>query len=182
MGKFFYYLTDLELQRLASENVETETVRKNLALSHTTLTHLSQRILICHSPDDARLVEPARVLFALQGVDMVIDWQGAEEAGRSSYEVASLLKHKLDACTKLVVLVSSQAGESPWPGWALGYADGHKGLNRIAVLPLADSGSEWDGAAYLSLYPTIMKAPDDQLAVFQPAQKDGTYLRDWLRK
>lgn len=55
---------------------------------------------------------------------------------QTSSETAQKLKQRINRSNKFVLLATPGSIRSIWIPWELGLADGVKGLNKIAILPL----------------------------------------------
>src|SRR3977135_2965019 len=100
----------------------------------------------------------------------------------TSPETAVRLKGKIDLCDRFLLLATENAINSKWVPWELGYADKAKGIENVAVIPIADPHGHWPGSEYLRLYPTVQITTDNDLAVFQPDAPRGRYLRTWVNR
>jgi hypothetical protein len=91
------------------------------------------------------------------------------------------LKTKIDECDRFLLVATTNAINSRWVPWELGYADKSKGVDNIAVIPIADSSGKWGGTEYLRLYQQVLITTDDHLAVFPPAAiKSGITIGYWM--
>lgn len=72
------------------------------------------------------------------------------------------------------------ARKSKWVPWELGFADEAKGMNNVAILPVADSSGNWEGNEYMGLYQTIEIANDDYAAIFPAHSNTGCRLGSFL--
>src|SRR5581483_9605933 len=109
-----------------------------------------------------------RMLIALS-YDVYIDWLDPDMPSETNEETATRLKTKIDECDRFLLVATTNAVNSRWVPWELGYADKSKGIKNIAIIPIADSNGKWEGAEYLRLYPQVLITDDDRLGVFPPA-------------
>lgn len=149
-------------------------------------TEAKVRIFLSHSHIDAKglskeeIISLIRLLVALS-YDVYIDWLDPDMPSETNEETARILKLKIDECDRFLLVATTNAVNSRWVPWELGYADKSKSVNNIAVIPIADANGNWKGAEYLRLYPQVLISTDDRLAVFQPsATKNGYEVGYWM--
>lgn len=108
-----------------------------------------------------------------------IDWLDNQMPRTINATTASLLKQKITASNKFIVLATPNSIESIWIPWELGIADGTKGLNRIAILPVVQYSGTWQEREYYGIYNVIEERISGQWIVSSP---DGSSraLRTWL--
>jgi hypothetical protein len=90
-------------------------------------------------------------------------------------ETAERLRRRIVDTTWFLFLATANSMSSRWCPWELGYADGKKPPQRIAVVPTRE-GATTHGNEYLQLYPRIDPAATGQLAMFAPNAQTGTYV------
>jgi hypothetical protein len=175
------YYKESEIRKLGSapENIR-EAQRIEKALGDST-----PQIFLSHSHYDKDLVRYAKIMLEGIGVSVYVDWEDESMPSVTCAATASAIKQTIRSHNKFIMLASSRALTSLWVPWELGYADGFKGANKIAVFPAADETSVWRGNEYMQLYSTIQvgqsndrKAP----AVFGPGKDEGIWLADWVHK
>lgn len=160
-------------------------VRKSLTTKNT--------VFLSHSHQDADLVLAAVNFLLTLGVEVYVDWLDSSMPSITSGETASKIKGKIKECDRFAVLLSENSVGSKWVPWELGYADGVKDINKIAIMPIRrnqyTSDSAFDGLEYMSLYPVIKEGFLDGnifASVFLPKRLGETgkgYKVDeyWLR-
>ncbi|MBK9929580.1 MAG: toll/interleukin-1 receptor domain-containing protein [Saprospiraceae bacterium] len=84
-----------------------------------------------------------------------VDWGDPEMPQFTSASTAALIKKRIKDCNKFVVLFSTNAKDSKWVPWELGFADGIKPLSDIAILPIIRGNDNFNGVEYMDLYPKI---------------------------
>jgi len=140
-------------------------------------------IFLSHSHTDAAQVENAVIFLRKMGVDVYVDWMDDSMPTQTSGKTASMLKDKIRQNDKFIFLATNNSIKSKWCNWEIGYADAHKYLNKIALFPLADDDSNWQGSEYLQIYPYITASiwVSDYYKIAFP---DGTekMLSDWLKQ
>lgn len=92
-------------------------------------------------------------------VDCYIDGMDSAMPAITSGETADRIKKKIKDCNKFILLATSDAVESKWCNWELGFGDSEKLINKnLAILPMKlDNDSSYKGNEYLEIYPHIVK-------------------------
>jgi len=133
---------------------------------------------LCHSHNDRVLAQGLQTLLHETGMDLYIDWQDASMPDQPTRETAEKLQHRIVASAWFIFLATSNSMTSRWCPWELGYADGKKPIEHIAVVQTRDSAGQYHGNEYLHLYRRIDVTADGSLAAFAPFAGSGTYVRD----
>lgn len=131
---------------------------------------------LCHSHKDSVLAEGLQVLLREQGVDLYIDWKDASMPEQPNRETAERLRGQIVASDWFLFLATSNSATSRWCPWELGYADGRKPLERIAVVPTRD-GSTTHGNEYMQLYRRLDVSDIGQLLWVPPGSNQGILAR-----
>jgi hypothetical protein len=137
-------------------------------------------VFLSHSHLDESLVLSAIALIERFGGEVYVDWMDAGMPEKTNAVTAKILREKMQAASRFVVLASPRALESRWVPWELGYADATRGLQQVAVLPVRDDHSDYPGCEYLQIYPAITMAPHGKPVVTFPGEKLGAELGYWL--
>jgi hypothetical protein len=122
---------------------------------------LEQRkiVFLSHSHKDSDLVMDVMAFLLSVGMFVYVDWLDSEMPHITSHETASRIKVKIKQCDRLIVLLTENSKDSKWVPWELGYADGVKSIEKIAILPIkrnvATLDSHFIGLEYMKLYPII---------------------------
>lgn len=175
------YVTTAELQGIAAAMPVTEqaSLRKSIAArSLTGSTFLS------HSSKDQDIVIGATVLEN-HGGRAYIDEVDPDMPPSTSGETAGLLERRIAQARRFVLLASPNSKDSRWVPWALGIADGKKGLDGITLFPASDTDDGWATWEYLGLYRRIAWGPmeghkDYLWMVLDEKRNKATPLRRWL--
>lgn len=148
------------------------------------------RVFLSHSHMDARDIskEDLRnlitMLVALSlklGFEVYIDWLDPDMPSQTCEGTANRIKEKIDGCDRFLLAATTNAINSRWVPWELGYADKAKGVDNVAVLPIADPNGYWEGSEYLRIYPTVLVSDAGNLAVFQPSStQNGVRIEYWM--
>ncbi|GGJ13632.1 toll/interleukin-1 receptor domain-containing protein [Paenibacillus hunanensis] len=140
----------------------------------------SNPIFLSHRHDDKENIKKAVGFLAQFGQRTYIDWLDHDMPEITSSKTAEKLKEKINKSKKFVLLATPNSIKSIWIPWELGIADGSKGLQKIAILPLIHSNFKWDEREYYGLYSYIEQVEDGRWGVFQNGQSNGTELGEWF--
>lgn len=173
-------LTESEVRRYPTQINESQRAVARGSLNKQ--ASVQRTVFLSHSHEDRSLVEPVRILLASQGVVLYVDWKDPEMPAFTSAETARKIKIRIEFANKFVMLASNTSLKSRWVPWELGVGDKTKGLPNVAVLPVKPDYGTWEGNEYVGIYSRIEKADDGQMAVFEPGQSKGIYLKDWLER
>jgi hypothetical protein len=174
------YFTEAELRAYADPSLKSlasRRIAKSLGAQGVEAT-----VFLSHSHEDAHLVEAIESFLANQGVYVYVDWKDKTMPATTTALTGIALKERIFRCRKFVVLASNRAIDSRWVPWELGYADGIKTGDHIAVLPAGDRSRQWIGAEYLGSYPTIELSDDRKVGVFPAGSSNGCSLVEWLKR
>ena len=72
---------------------------------------------------------------------------------KSSFYITPIRENK-----KFIFLATEGAITSKWCNWELGHGDAEKYINHIAILPIKNTYSDYNGAEYLQIYPYIYES------------------------
>lgn len=137
-------------QRIITENnrLYKATVNFDIFLSHSSLDH----------DEVLNLIQ----LFNKSGYSVYVDWIYDKQLDRSNVtaKTAETLRERMNQSKGLSYLATSNASQSKWCPWELGYFDGKSGNSRCCILPvLSYEASTYNGQEYLGLYPYLEYAP-----------------------
>lgn len=136
-------------------------------------------IFLSHRASDAEELVALYNLLKSMKYTVYVDWKDDPQLDRSKVtaSTAAMLKFRMNNSRCLFFATTTNAGESKWMPWELGYKDGENGL--VAVCPVvANSSSGFVGQEYLGIYPYVDKA-GDSLYINRTSAK---YIKfnDWL--
>lgn len=153
------YLT-LAAARAAAGSPTIELAQKSLRAS-AAATPLSQNfdVFLSHCVKDARAIEGVRTIMMRSGLSVYVDWIDDPLLSRESVtpRTAATLRSRMRNSESLIFATSESSPGSRWMPWELGYFDGFR-PERVAVLPLVESGQSFRGQEYLGLYPKLEDA------------------------
>lgn len=136
----------------------------------------SQRTaFLCHSHLDRDLAEGLQVRLKEQEFDLYIDWQDATMPVTPNAETADKLRSKIVTCDWFLFLATANSMASRWCPWELGYADGKKPRDRIAIVPTSDHQTT-HGNEYIALYRYIDSAKGGGIGMFGPSLNQGVLV------
>lgn len=142
-------------------------------------------IFLSHSSLDKKLVLTLVELFNDAGYSVYVDWIEDTQLDRSTVnkETAEVLKKRMENSRGLAYVATSNATNSKWCPWELGYFDGNK-KSRCCVLPIVESNS-FRGQEYLGLYPYISYSKvkgtnKDEFWVYNQGTDEYVKLKNWL--
>jgi hypothetical protein len=118
-------------------------------------------IFLSHSFRDAALILGVKLKLEDHGHTVYVDWIEDPQLDRSKVNksTAEKLRNRMQSCKCLCYATTPSSSDSKWMPWECGYMDGKK--NRVAILPLTESGQGYAGQEYLGIYPYIDEAPPD---------------------
>ena len=114
-------------------------------------------IFLSHSFHDAELILGVRAILQRAGKRVYVDWIDDPELDRTkvSRATASRLRERMNQCSSLIYAATKASSSSKWMPWDLGYFDGRKSAESVAIMPLVSYPGESLGQEYLDLYPTL---------------------------
>jgi hypothetical protein len=173
------YLTESALKEFSLKRTEylTEQILVSLSASLGTKT----TIFLSHSHLDSGLVKNAVAFLKALNADVYIDWLDQDMPAETTPETAKKLKEKIREHDKFILLATKNSRESKWVPWELGYADEVKGMRKIAILPIAESATNYSGTEFVGIYPFIRKRfGSDEWIVRCEDPTIFKELSDWL--
>ncbi|MDH1428882.1 toll/interleukin-1 receptor domain-containing protein [Comamonas aquatica] len=133
----------------------------------------SQRTaFLCHSHHDRELALGLQAFLREQGLDLYIDWQDSSMPSQPNADTANKLRQRIVGSEWFLFLATQNSMASRWCPWELGYADGKKPLDKIAIVPTRD-GHGTHGNEYLQLYRRIEVDAHGGLGIFGPNATQG---------
>lgn len=187
------YLKEQAEYRNISEHIgyrKTKIINENYELAEKYDSTIGKKIkkydiFLSHSSLDKSLVLTLVELFNEAKYSVYIDWIEDIKLDRNhvTKNTAVTLKRRMNDSAGLAYVATSNATNSKWCPWELGYFDGKKN-NRCSILPIVESKS-FDGQEYLGLYPYIEYEKTfgtDNYDFWVNEQGTSNYinLREWL--
>lgn len=170
-------LTETKLGYRAFSEVVNESKQESKYYAEVT-------VFLSHSHEDLKngFLNKAIVFLRKSGVRIYIDSLDNSLPPFTSAETAQKIKDQIKANKKFIFLATTNAINSKWCNWELGFGDAHKYIDHIALFPLADEISSWNGTEYLRIYPRIEESNFTN-EFFKVIYPDGTEksISDWLK-
>ena len=113
-------------------------------------------IFMSHAFDDKEIILGATNLIEDMGFTVYLDWRDDPLLDRKhvTAKTAMVLRERMRTSKCLMYATTSNAAESKWMPWELGFKDGHS--NRSAILPiLTGSATAFAGTEFLGIYPHV---------------------------
>lgn len=110
---------------------------------------------LSHSHKDSTLALGLQELLKTHGWDVYIDWQDQTMPDTPDVETALTIKAAIVRADWFLFLATQNSTASRWCPWEIGFADGKKKHDRIAIVPTQDSQGYFYGNEYLKLYNRI---------------------------
>lgn len=149
-----------------------------------TKTAAEVSVFLSHSHDDLEMidVEKSIVLLRKAGVRVYIDSNDTSLPPFTSEETARKIKEQIKLNKKFILVATNKAIYSKWCNWELGFGDAHKYINHIALIPISDNSTSWNGSEYLRIYPRIEESDYNPgyIKVIFPDKTEKSLL-DWLK-
>jgi len=120
-------------------------------------------IFLSHSHHDESIVERAVFLLRSLNVSVYVDWMDDAMPPITNGMTAKKIKDKIITSTKVILLATNNGINSKWCNWELGFADAHKYIQHVAILPVTENDGAWKGNEYLQIYPYIDLEVQQQL-------------------
>ncbi|MBI3657877.1 MAG: toll/interleukin-1 receptor domain-containing protein [Acidobacteria bacterium] len=113
-------------------------------------------MFLSHAYTDRELVLGLALMIEDLGYSVYIDWRDDPHLDRSKVtpETAAKLKARMKVSRCLLYSTTSNASDSKWMPWELGFKDGDN--TRAAILPVVQySTTTYQGQEYLGVYPYV---------------------------
>jgi len=149
-----------------------------------TRTAATVTVFLSHSHDDLEKVDLDKVIVLLRnaGARVYIDSFDSSLPIFTNAETAMKIKEQIKQNRKFILVATNKAINSKWCNWELGFGDAYKYIEHIALVPIADNSTSWNGAEYLRIYPRIEESEQkaELIKVIFPNNTEKSLL-DWLR-
>ena len=149
---------------------------------------IADATFLSHSSKDEELLVGAITLLKNHGGNVYIDEADPEMPTHTSEETANTLKNRIQQAKKFVLLATENSKNSNWVPWELGFADGAKGIEKIALFPAVENQRRtlWTSSEYMGLYNKIvfgsLRGHDEPLWLVWDEATDTAYtLEYWLK-
>ncbi|SMG31598.1 toll/interleukin-1 receptor domain-containing protein [Arenibacter troitsensis] len=147
---------------------------------------IEKQVFLSYRRKDSQFVRPIVNILKSLGVKIYIDYLDDTLPDKPSSETAAILRSRIKASDKFILMATPNSSESKWIPWELGLGDGFIDYQHVAILPITNKGSYWAEQEYYSIYGYIKKANSKDgskydYAIFYP-DGNAEWLVTWLRK
>jgi hypothetical protein len=175
-------ITEQEVRNAASRRTRgTVTASAILNESARTASPTDQfDVFLSHSIRDAELVLGVKAFLENQGLRVYVDWIVDPSLDRTKVTAATAekLRRRMQHCTAMVYMHTSNSPISKWMPWELGYFDGYHGA--VAILPITTRPEpDFVGQEYLGLYPWVEHGYTLNLRDELRVHRSGSDYRRW---
>lgn len=113
---------------------------------------------LCHSHKDRDLALGLQQWLKEQGMELYIDWLDSYMPDTPDGTTADRIRTVIKGAEVFLFLATNDSMASRWCPWELGFADGVKRNEQIAVIATRDASGNYYGNEYLQLYRRIDQA------------------------
>jgi hypothetical protein len=132
---------------------------RNLSLKNQRSRGYGQKTaFLCHSHKDRDLAIGLQQWLKEQGMELYIDWLDAHMPETPDATTANRIRMVIKGVDVFLFLATNDSMASRWCPWELGFADGVKRNEQIAVIATRDASGNYYGNEYLQLYRRIDQA------------------------
>lgn len=140
-------ISQYDLRSAAARNISAKILRSK--------SYLQKTGFLCHSHRDRELALGLQQWLKEQGMDLYIDWQDASMPERPDVTTAARIRSVIRGVDVFLLLATNDSMASRWCPWELGFADGVKQNEQIAIIATRDASGNYYGNEYLQLYRRI---------------------------
>jgi hypothetical protein len=133
---------------------------------------------LCHSHKDKALVEGIINLLNENDWKVYVDWTDSSMPETPDRQTALNIQSKIKDLKYFLYLATENSMSSRWCPWEIGYANGVKNIENILIIPTTDHLGTARGNEYLQLYRRVDFAKKGGLAVWQPGQSNGVWVKE----
>lgn len=113
---------------------------------------------LCHSHKDRDLALGLQQWLKEQGMELYIDWLDPYMPDTPNGTTADRIRTAIKGADVFLFLTTNDSMVSRWCPWELGFADGVKRNEKIALIATRDASGNYYGNEYLQLYRRIDQA------------------------
>jgi hypothetical protein len=141
-----------------SKRYFSKTINESLLEFKSESKYSKVTIFLSHKHDEVEELDSAISFLKEFGVEIYVDWLDEGMPRTTSGITANRIKQKIKENKKFILLATEGAITSKWCNWELGHGDAEKYINHIAILPIKNTYSDYNGAEYLQIYPYIFES------------------------
>lgn len=145
------YLTFSQLEEEAFSKAET--LNESLKFSKTS----HKTVFISYRRKDKKYVVPIVKFLKRIGANVYIDYLDDSLPNPPDNSTASILRRRIKASDKFILMATPNSKESKWMPWELGLGDGFDGYENTIILPLLESRNYWEEREYYRVYGHVNK-------------------------
>jgi hypothetical protein len=156
---------------------------RNAAARNISLKHQNSRIFgqktgfLCHSHKDRDLALGLQQWLKEQGMELYIDWLDSSMPDSPDGRTADRIRTVIKGADVFLYLATNNSMASRWCPWELGYADGVKRAEQVAVVATRDASGNYYGNEYLQLYRRIdQSTAGNALYWYQAGSQSPQYM------
>ncbi len=136
-------------------------------------------VFLSYSHYDKKWAYAASLMLELIDGDLYIDLRDYDLPNDPSVATANILREKIANAEKFMVVVTDRTRDSVWVPWELGVADGIKGFENIAILPLSIIRG-FEVQEYLATYNRVENSHNDLLTVYDEKRNTAQLFPLWV--
>lgn len=140
---------------ISQYDLRSAAARNTFAKNQRSKGYLQKTGFLCHSHKDRELALGLQQWLKEQGMDLYIDWQDASMPEPPDVTTAACIRNVIRGADVFLFLATSDSIASRWCPWELGFADGVKQADQIAIIATRDASGNYYGNEYLQLYRRI---------------------------
>jgi len=148
-----------------------------------------KQVFLSHSHLDEAALARIAALFQMNGAPVYLANQDSSLPQAASVDTAKGIREKIVQIPRLVVVSSRNLSTSRWVPWEIGIADGTRGREYVALVPLSIATDRPPAMEqeYLDMYPAVCWVTPKGSSVREVAVNDpfdGHYwpLKRWLSR
>ena len=143
----------------------SEVLTESRSFSAGTRRPTKRTIFLSHKHDDLEDLKGfIGYLERYYTVECYIDSEDPGMPEKTSGETAERIKKFIKTTDRFILLATDNAIASKWCNWELGYGDAQKFKDRIAILPIKNTGREvYSGNEYMQIYPHIVRVDSSDI-------------------
>lgn len=140
---------------ISQYDLKSASVRNVFSVNQRSRGYLQKTGFLCHSHKDRDLAIGLQQWLKEQGMDLYIDWLDPYMRDTPDGATADRIRTVIKAADVFLFLATNESMTSRWCPWELGFADGAKLNDQIAVIATRDASGNYYGNEYLQLYRRI---------------------------
>lgn len=127
---------------------------------------VKKTVFLSHKHDDLEELKGfIGYLERYYSIECYIDSDDPSMPEKTSGETAERIKNAIRKTDRFILLATDNAIASKWCNWELGYGDAQKFKDRIAILPMKNTGRTfYSGNEYMQIYPHIVKIDSSDIS------------------